>query len=66
MAINMYSELPNQIIWSCTLKDEEIHKYDVFKHVNQIDYTVFPDSHLLNKKDVKDLSGVLNLLSIKL
>ncbi|MDY0276702.1 MAG: hypothetical protein RBQ97_01320 [Acholeplasma sp.] len=66
MAINMYSELSNQIIWSCTLKDEEIHKYDNFEHVNQVDYTGFPDSHLLNKKDVIDLANVLNSLSIKL
>lgn len=64
IALELYKDLPNQIIFTCTLKDEETSKYNDLKYVNQVDYTCFPDSHVMNQPDVLKLREVLNSLAI--
>jgi hypothetical protein len=64
IALELYKELPNQIIFTCTLKDQETSKYNDLKYVNQVDYTCLPDSHIMNQNDVLKLREVLNSLAI--
>jgi hypothetical protein len=64
IALELYKSLPNQVIFTCTLKDEEISKYDDLRYVNQVDYTCFPDSHIMNQNDVLKLRAVLDSLAI--
>jgi hypothetical protein len=64
IALELYKDLPNQIIFTCTLKDEEISKYNDLKYVNRVDYTFFPDSHIMNENDVLKLREVLSSLAI--
>lgn len=66
IALELYKYLPNQVIFTCTLKDEETSKYNNLKYVNQVDYTPFPDSHIMNQNDVLKLREVLRFLAISI
>lgn len=66
IALELYKNLPNQVIFTCTLKVEETSKYDDLKYVNQVDYTLFPDSHIMNQNDVLKLREVLSSLAISI
>ena len=55
LIIEKFGELSNQIIFSATLKDEELNKYDTFSNVNAIDYSKNMTHHILNEQDIPAL-----------
>lgn len=64
--LGLFSELSNQIIFSSTLKSEEIGKYNKYKNINKIDYSVHKPHHILNNKDLEDFHKILKVLLIEL
>ena len=66
IALELYKDLPNQVIFTCTLKEEETKKYNDLEYVNQVDYTGFPDSHIMNKGDISKLREILGSLAISI
>lgn len=55
----------NQVIFTTTLKREEIGKYDTLTGVNHIDYQTHAPSKILNNIFVEDFISLLRDLSIK-
>lgn len=55
----------NQVIFTTTLKHEEIGKYDTLTGVNHIDYQTHAPSKILNNIFVEDFISLLRDLSIK-
>lgn len=64
IVIDMYKEFDNQIIFTTTLKDEEIGKYDNNSVLNHIDYKNHVSSKLLQNTYVDEFSSLLQNLSI--
>ena len=64
LVINLFSRLKNQIIFTTTLKAEEMGKYKHMKNINSIDYSVNVSSKILSAKAVDEFAGLLNKLSI--
>ncbi|MBQ3137586.1 MAG: hypothetical protein IJB74_08925 [Clostridia bacterium] len=63
--LDIYSKLPNQIIFTTTLKNEEIGKYDSLKNINHIDYKNHTPSKMLSSDYTEDFCNLLESLSIK-
>lgn len=68
IVINNFKDLPNQIIFTATLKEQEKGKYDAkeFEGINKIDYSVHETSHILNKKYVPEFIQLTKLFSLNL
>lgn len=64
--IRKFNELPNQIIFSATLKEQELDKYNAFLNINFIDYSTNMTHHILNNRDVPILLQKLSEFSITL
>ena len=64
--IRKFNELPNQIIFSATLKEQELDKYNAFLNINSIDYSTNMTHHILNNRDVPILLQNLSDFSITL
>lgn len=64
--IEYYSKLPNQVIFTATLKDEEENKYNNYKSINKMDYSEKEDSHILNKNDLTEFIELTKALSINI
>lgn len=64
--IRKFNELPNQIIFSATLKEQELDKYNAFLNINSIDYSTNMTHHILNNRDVPILLQKLSDFSITL
>ena len=64
--LKLYSELPNQIILTTTLKTEELGKYDRAKNVHHIDYKEHAPSKMLTKEYLPDFMQLISSLSIQL
>ncbi|HHA4378900.1 TPA: hypothetical protein ACOBUB_002154 [Enterococcus faecium] len=64
IVIDLFSQLENQIIFTTTLKREEIGKYNNSKVLNHIDYSSHSPSKILNKDFVSDFSEIMNQLMI--
>ncbi len=61
-----FKDIPNQIIFTATLKNEESNHYKMYNFINAIDYTSFEDSHILNIRYVEQFKNKLLELGIKL
>lgn len=59
IVIDEFNKLPNQIIFTTTLKDEEVGKYDNRKEINHIDYKDHMPSKMLSEKYCQRLSELL-------
>lgn len=57
--IDLFKNLPNQIILTATLKDEEKGKYSNMKDINAIDYSPMKTFHLLQENYVEIFIGKL-------
>lgn len=66
VVIEEFSKLPNQIIFTATLKDQEIGKYDGLRNVNKMDYSNKQTSHILNKDDLDKFKSKVSEFSIYL
>ncbi len=64
--IEKYKELPNQVIFSATLKEQELDKYNTFSNINPIDYSKNVSHHILNHHDVDLLLQKLSEFSVTL
>ncbi len=59
-ALHMFSELPNQIIFTTTLKDEEESKYTSNDGIHSIDFSEYVTNKILSRKYVKRFLNVAN------
>ncbi|MBD5115539.1 MAG: hypothetical protein HDT46_10165 [Ruminococcaceae bacterium] len=66
IVLDLYKELPNQVIFTTTLKLEELGKYDVRTDIHHIDYRDHMPSKMLSKAYVDEFSKLLSSLSINL
>mgnify|MGYP004696789071 FL=1 len=64
--LDLYKELPNQVIFTTTLKLEELGKYDVRTDIHHIDYKEHAPSKMLSAVYVDEFCDLLNSLSINL
>lgn len=64
--IDLFSNLPNQKIFTATLKDQEANKYSLLKNINNIDYTSNTPHKLLGDNYIDDFKSEIEKLSIKI
>lgn len=64
--LNVFNQIPNQKIFTTTLKKEEENKYLQYSYINVIDYSEVRPYKLLDKKDISEFKSKLNELSIKI
>lgn len=65
VVIDLYSQMPNQVILTTTLKAEELGKYDGVEGIHHIDYTNHTPSKMLSKEFLSDFSEIISSLSIQ-
>lgn len=66
IVLRKFGELTNQIIFTATLKEQELGKYAAYNGINAIDYSIHNASHILNKGHVSTFKRLLKPLMIKL
>ncbi len=64
--LKIFNQIPNQKIFTTTLKKEEENKYLQYRYINVIDYSEVQPYKLLNKKDIPEFKSKLSELSIKI
>ena len=64
IVLRKMGELPNQIIFSATLKEQELGKYSTYESINSIDYSGNADSHILSANQVTRLKKLLKPMMI--
>ena len=64
--LKVFNQIPNQKIFTTTLKKEEENKYLQYRFINVIDYSEVQAYKLLNKKDISEFKSKLSELSIKI
>lgn len=64
IVLDLYRELPNQIIFTTTLKNEELGKYDHMAGIHHIDYTSHTPSKMLSTDYVPAFVELISALSI--
>lgn len=64
--MELYKELSNQIIFTTTLKLEELGKYDSRTDIHHIDYKEHAPSKMLSEICVDEFCELLRSLSINL
>lgn len=57
--LEAYKLLPNQVIFTTTIKEEEFGKYSKDEDINPIDYSSFKTKHLLQEKYALDMKAKL-------
>ncbi len=62
--LEISKSIGNQIIFTTTLKREEMGKYDSVEGVNHIDYQSHAPSKILSMKYVQDLKNLLSIFSM--
>ena len=66
IVIDNFQELPNQVIFTATLKQEEYNKYHTFENITKIDYSRIKTCHLLNTQHAEEMKNIINSFSIKI
>ncbi|MBR2892100.1 MAG: hypothetical protein IKC22_07010 [Bacilli bacterium] len=66
VVIEEFKKLSNQVIFSATLKEQELGKYDNIEDVNHIDYISNIPFHLLQESFVQLFDELLKELNIKI
>ena len=66
VVLDLFKELSNQVIFTTTLKLEELGKYDTRTDIHHIDYKEHVPSKMLSKNYVDEFCALLNSLSINL
>ncbi len=64
--IELFSSLKNQVVFTATLKKEELGKYKNKKGINGIDYSVNIDSHILSKEYASQFKELLKHMLVEL
>ena len=65
-ALPLFIDLPNQVIFSATLKGEEAGKYRGHKGINNIDYTGYAQNKLLSDHDNERFLAKVACFGVKL
>ena len=66
IVLDLYKELSNQVIFTTTLKLEELGKYDTRTDIHHIDYKEHAPSKMLSEVYVDEFCELLSSLSINL
>ena len=66
MVIKLFDKLSNQIIFSATLKEQELGKYFDYENINAIDYSSNEDSHILSNYYVTEFKKLLKELMVNI
>lgn len=66
IVLNLYKEIPNQVIFTTTLKLQELGKYDDRTDLNHIDYKEHESSKMLSVNYVREFTDLVKNLSIDL
>lgn len=66
VVLQVFSQLPNQIIFTATLKEQELGKYSEYDGINTIDYSINTDSHILSAMHLDEFKKLLKKLMIKM
>lgn len=66
IVLDLFSNLNIQIIFTTTLKTEEVGKYNDMKTINHIDYSNHTASKILSKNYLKEFQKITEQFSIKL
>ncbi|EHS3812967.1 hypothetical protein KV368_001523 [Listeria monocytogenes] len=66
VVINLFNQLENQIIFTTTLKKEEIGKYNYLNTLNHIDYSFHKPSKILKKKFVSEFNELAKKFMINI
>ena len=66
IVLDLYKELPNQVIFTTTLRLEELGKYDTRTDIHHIDYKDHAPSKMLSEVYVNEFCELLSSLSINL
>ena len=66
IVLNLYKELSNQVIFTTTLKLEELGKYDTRTDIHHIDYKEHAPSKMLSNEYVPEFIALMDSLSIKI
>ena len=64
--LDIYKELPNQVIFTTTLKEEEFGKYDNRAGINHIDYKNHKPSKMLSDEYLDEFMNIMTSMSINL
>ena len=64
IVIDFYSSIPNQVIFTTTLKTEELGKYDKMQNVHHIDYKDHIASKMLTSDYLSEFKQIMSSLSI--
>lgn len=64
--IELFCKLDNQMIFTTTLKDEEMGKYDENRKINHIDYSTHTPSKILSKEFQNDFKKLLSIFNLDL
>ena len=62
--LEISKSIGNQIIFTTTLKDEELGKYDALEGINHINYLSHTPSKILDSRYVSEFKGLMTNLSI--
>jgi hypothetical protein len=65
IVLDLYKQLSNQIIFTTTLKAQEVGKYDGLEGIFHIDYSVNTPSHMLSQSYVKPFTELIAAMSIR-
>lgn len=66
IVLDLYKQMPNQKIFTTTLKKEEFGKYDKLSYINSIDYKGHKPSKMLNNTYNMEFQKLLHNLAIEL
>ena len=66
VVLQIFSEFKNQIIFTATLKEEELGKYEKNKEIKAINYSENEDSHILSTKHNRKFMNILKSMMIDL
>lgn len=66
VVLTKFGELTNQIIFTATLKEQELGKYSSYTWINALDYSTNMSSHILSANYVERFKELLNPLMIRI
>ena len=64
--LELFKALPNQIVFTTTLKTEELDKYNFRQDVHHIDYTAHTPNKLLSADSVDAFRSLMESMSVKI
>ncbi|MGO4530109.1 hypothetical protein AB4Z30_13600 [Paenibacillus sp. 2TAF8] len=66
VVLDIFSKLHVQVIFTTTLKAEEVGKYDSMESLNHIDYSTHTSSKILGNEHLKEFKALIEEFSLKI